>query len=130
MYLLDTSAWIEIFRGTEKGKVVIRLTKNNALFTPNMAIAELSKWCYLNSQNVKKIIEQVEQKSDGILASSRVSEINSGKLWFETNKNKKTKRNVGLVDCIIASIAQENNLTVITKDNDFNNFERIQKIII
>ncbi|MBI4044837.1 MAG: PIN domain-containing protein [Candidatus Diapherotrites archaeon] len=130
MYLVDTSVWIEIFQETPKGKQVVIKLFNVSLFTASASIAEISKWCHLNKIDVAQKISRIEISSE-IVHTTRFSEELAGELWVQVNKStgKKVKQ-VGLIDCIIAAIAEENGLTVLTKDKHFEKFDKIKKELI
>ncbi len=130
MYLIDTSIWIEIFQDTEKGRRATRILKGLNFFTASISIAEISKWSYLNSIEILEIIIRIENTS-GILQTTRISEQKAGQLWVEANKKPgKKEKQVGLIDCIIAAIAEENDLTVLTTDRHFSKFGKIKKEIL
>lgn len=130
MYLLDTSAWIEMIVGTDSGKKIKETIRGIQIFTPSVTIAEVSKWCYKQGSNSKKTIEDIEKSSIQILYTTRSSEQRAGQLCVEVNKKNLKEKQVGLIDCIIAAIAEENDLTVLTKDKHFLLFEKTKKEII
>lgn len=131
MYLIDTSIWVEISQGTEKAKKCVQLISKHECYTTGIVIAEMSKWCYANSVDAKEKISWIDALCNGILEPNRISQLRTGFLWKEANKQAgKKKRNIGLVDCLIAATAEENDLTVLTKDKHFKTFEGIKKEII
>ncbi len=128
MYLVDTSAWIEILRGTQKGRKCAELIYKHNSFTIGIVIAEISKWCWVNKLDVNAKVSQVEALCGGIIEADRVSHLRAGFLWAEANRGLgKKDRPAGLIDCLIAAIAEENDLTVITKDRHFTRFTKIRK---
>lgn len=131
MYLLDSSAWIEILQGTKLGKKAAELAEQNRFFTASISMAEISKWCHLNGVDALEKLSKIEQASLEILQTTRISELRAGSLWLEVNRSlpKKTQK-VGLIDCILAAIAEENDLTILTKDKHFLLFESIQREIL
>lgn len=130
MYIVDTSAWIEIFLGTQLGEIAKEKAKESSFFTASITIAEISKWCYLSNLDFAEIIPRVEKISI-ILNTTRTSEERAGQLWVQVNKKTpKKEKQVGLIDCIIAAIADENDLTVLTKDRHFLKFDGIKKELI
>ena len=131
LFLVDTSVWIEILKGTTQGKTAINKITNTPIFTASISMAELSKWSYLNSKNSKEILSQIENASAGIISTTRTTELRAGNLWVTVNKHRQKKlRTIGLVDCIIAATAEENCLKILTKDKDFLAFEQIENEII
>lgn len=131
MYLIDTSVWIEILKKTDKGEAIEKKLSEVPYFTPAVCLAELSKWAYLNNLDSKDLIQTAEVASGDILATTRSSEERAGNFWVKINKETVQKgKTVGLIDCIIAAIAEENDLTVLTKDKHFGLFEQIKKELL
>ena len=52
MYLLDTSAWIELFQGTKKGERVKNLMKEERPCMSMVSIAEIAAW--VKRENVER----------------------------------------------------------------------------
>ena len=131
MYLVDTSVWIDIFRETESGKNAMKKIAGKDRYACAVTIVEMSKWCHSNNFAAAQILPRVETSCSGILNSSRAGEFTAGKMWFKANKGiKRSGRQVGLIDCIIAATAEENGLTVLTQDKHFQRFTNIKKEII
>lgn len=119
---MDTSAWIEFFDGNEKGRRVKELILNRETFTASITIAELSYWYVKNNRNFEEPLEIISNTSQ-ILQSNRLTEKIAGQLKFELNKTRKKREGtIGLVDCLIMSIAEENDLAIITTDKHFLNY--------
>jgi len=127
MFLVDTSAWIEFFRGTEKGKVVRTEITANRCFVTSESMAEIAKWCFQNSQDTEEKFAEVKGMTESVLYMGRRTEKRAGELCVKVNAGR--KRKVGLVDCMIAAINEENGLTVLTLDSDFSEIGVKAKII-
>lgn len=123
--LLDTSAWIEYFKDTEKGKIVaLILEKEQAFFTSLITISEVSVWCNKNKEDTAKFLQKLKNLSN-LLELSETILLESGRIYSEQrNVNGK----IGLIDCIIYTTAQIHGLVLLTKDNDFKGLQNIRTI--
>src|SRR3989344_1134400 len=102
MYLVDTSAWIEIFLGTEKGREFEEiLSSENNCFSTKIVLSEISKWCSVNNLDREEKIAQVEMACEWI-EPEKEAYVNAGNLWLQANKIIGKGKSVGLIDCIIA----------------------------
>jgi predicted nucleic acid-binding protein len=125
MILLDTSAWVEYFKSTEKGTKVKELFyQNMGVYTCPLTLAEISVWCHKNKENPEAFIQKIkllsamlELTADILLASGRTYSV-------EREKNGK----IGLIDCIIYNSARFHGLKLWTKDKDFENLVDVELI--
>ena len=127
MYLVDTSVWVEILSGSALGKTAKGALEKNECFAIDISFAELGKWCISNGFDHQVIEELIEKSCNGILSTSKKGLLRAGILWHTANKSIGRGRQAGLVDCIIAALAEENGLTVFTKDRHFARFPQIKK---
>ncbi len=125
MYLIGTSIWVEIFLGSPLGKKAKSIMEKNECFAPDITLAEVSKWCILNNFEPGQIEGLMELSCHGIISTSKKGFLRAGALWNSVNTSRKKGRLVGLIDCIIAATAEENNLVVFTKDRHFMHFDKI-----
>ena len=126
MMLLDTSAWIELFQGTEKTLVVKNILEKEENFTSTITFAEVVNWCLKNSKE-DKITEYIEGIKNGstILDLKEAIIISAGKLNYE---RKKIVKNWGMVDSLILSTALFYNLKILTKDHHFRDLENAEML--
>ena len=123
MLLIDSSVWIEVLRGSEKGKKAREMIKAQPSFTAGISLAEISYWCYKNNEIPEEALTLVMTGSEGILQTTRKVEKRAGQLRFELNQNLlRREREVGLVDCLIMAIAEESGLGIVTTDKHFLKF--------
>ena len=120
-HMLDSSAWIEYFAGTETGKKVEYVIENEEILTCMLSIAEISdKFC--------KEDEKFGRFLDFIKSVSAVSNITietcseAGKLKAQRRSIKKEFK---IADAIIYLTARENSCIVVTKDADFEGMENV-----
>ncbi len=122
--LFDTSAWIEFFQGTEKGKGVGNILNTEENFTSIVTFPEIVNWCLKNN-----IQDKIKIYIEGIKNGSTVLELNepiaivAGKLNYE---RKKVVKNWGMIDSIILATAQIYNLKGLTKDSQFKDLSNVE----
>ena len=119
-YILDTYAWVEYFRGSEKGKTVSRIM-GNSLFTPENCIAELRIWCLEERIDFEEILEIIRK-------CSSIEPINLNN-WKEAasirQEQRKTQSNFGLMDAIILAKQKEIKGRIVTGDRHFQNLKDV-----
>lgn len=114
--LIDTSAWVEYFKGTQKGlKVKEHLKTEKEIFTNPLTIAELSQWADKNQLDVKSILTFVYDNSE-ILELSRDLFEWAGKRY---NILRSSKQKISMIDVIIYVSALTYGFSVLTTDTDF-----------
>jgi predicted nucleic acid-binding protein len=118
--LLDTSAWIEYFLATESGNKVKEILKNNS-FTSVLTAGELVNWCFKNNLRYEKYLEEIKLYSKMLELNEKIA-ITAGRLNFE---RKKVIKNWGMADSIILSTSIIYNLTILTKDNHFQDLSNV-----
>lgn len=126
-YVMDTSAWIEFFRGSPEGKKVAEylfpeLTEIALLLTPTLVIAEMQR-VYIRNGEGDKFAEDVEM----IRRFSEIEERIDQKIAIDAGTkhgNAHSKENrISYVDCILWTIAEERNMKVISTDDHFRKCE-------
>ena len=124
--LLDTSAWIEFFQGTERGKKVSEILQHEENFTSIITLAELVNWCFRNNQkyNIKLFIEGIK-KGSTIVDINETIAISAGRLNYE---RKISVGSWGMADSLIFTTAAVYGLTVLTKDNQFRGLPHVEMI--
>ena len=124
-YVFDSHAWIEYFRGSEKGEKVKALFDGIRIHTPSVVLAEVAYW--YSKQNMK-----FEERISFIAANSAITQtkehvaINAGKI--KNFVRKKYKNNFGTIDAIILATARDLKATVVTGDYHFKPFEDVNYI--
>ncbi len=113
--LFDTSAWVEYFSGSEKGKKVSECINSNTCFTSIISIAELSSICVEKKYNPVELLFQVKSFSYLIDIDENILLL-AGKIKQE---KRKTFKNFGLIDAIILSTAKQLGLKILSCDKHF-----------
>ncbi|HEB02856.1 MAG TPA: PIN domain nuclease [Nitrospirae bacterium] len=122
MILVDTSVWIDFLNGVDSPhrKVLHRLIDDDE----DVAITEIILTEILQGINQDKLYETLKDyllefplyKAKGVETF-----VEAARIYRECRKKGKTVRKT--VDCIIAAICMENDLTLLHKDSDFNHIE-------
>ncbi len=114
--LIDTSAWVEYFKGTPKGlKVKEYLRTGKDVFTNPLTIAELSQWADKNHLDEKQILAFVYDNSEILELSTDLLEW-AGKRY---NILRSSKQKISMIDVIIYISALTYGFLVLTTDTDF-----------
>ncbi|MGC1122901.1 MAG: PIN domain-containing protein [Candidatus Methanofastidiosia archaeon] len=126
-YIMDTSAWIEFFRGSPEGKKVAEylfpeLTEIAPSVTPTLVITEMQS-VYIRNGEGDKFSEDVEKIQRLSEIEERINQkiaINAG--MKHGNIHNKENR-ISYVDCILWTLAEERNMKVISTDEHFRKCE-------
>ncbi|MGI0003915.1 MAG: PIN domain-containing protein [Candidatus Nitrosotenuis sp.] len=113
--LFDTSAWIEFFLATEKGRKVKEFLKNNDVFTSVITLGELVNWCLKNDLRYEKFIEEIKLYSKILELDENIATM-AGRLNYE---RKRSIKNWGMADSIVLGTSMIYDLNVLTTDNHF-----------
>lgn len=113
--LVDTSVWIEFFRGGAAGVVdrLDELIKGGVVFTAAIVLAELLQGA--RSDREVGVIEDMRE-SFPVLVEDAATWIRAGKL---SRQMRRTGKRVHLADCLIAILAADNGCRVASLDVHF-----------
>jgi len=115
--LIDTSVWIEYFKGTDSDltQAVEALINSGSVCTAGIILAELLQGA--RSEREMRVIEDIKE-SFTLIASDR-----EGEAWLEAGRLSRELRKAGttvhLADCLIAVLARENRCRIATRDVHF-----------
>lgn len=122
MILVDTSVWIDFFRGDKSAhrETLHRLIEaEEDIAVTEIIVAEILQGIKSDKdfQTTKEyLLEFPVYRPKGI-----ETYLDSARIYRECRKKGKTVRKT--IDCIIAVICLENNLTLLHKDSDFDFIE-------
>ena len=110
--LVDTSIWIDFFRGNQVANPLFDLIENNQIITNDLILAEL----------IPSINRRKEEKLRDILLSVQKIELSIN--WHEiismqTMNLRSGNNNIGIPDLIIAQNALHNELVLFENDKHF-----------
>jgi len=119
-YVVDSYAWIEYLDGTEIGRKVSDLIKeNNEIFTCVLTIAEVASKAARKGKDVKIAYDVLTSNSKIIDADEELS-LRVGLLHFEM---RKTVKDFGLADAYILATAGKLKAKILTGDIHFKNMK-------
>lgn len=120
--LLDTSAWIEFFIKSEKGRIVKKYLETKECYTSIVTIAEISNWAMKESRNGMELIEFVTTSTKILDLNFSISFL-GGELNF---KRKKIGKKWGMLDSFILATSLVYNLKILTKDSHFKDLTNVE----
>ncbi len=129
MPVYDTYAWIEYFRGSEKGVVVKRLLESQEGYTPSIVLAEVARKYRregFNEYDILKRLLFIVSKTEVVTIDIEVS-MKASELYLELLElSKKLRlRTPSLADAIVYSIAMLKRDKLVTGDKLFRNIENV-----
>jgi predicted nucleic acid-binding protein len=121
-YLIDSSAWIEYLKGSEKGEQINEiLEEENEILVLPLNIAEVVSFMKRNKSNS-------ELAYNSIIKNSKISQITpkiakeAGLLHADL---KRQNSGFGLVDAFMITAAQNFLCKLVTTDNHFKGFKEV-----
>ena len=114
--LLDSSAWVEFFQGSEKGKEVKLVLEQEESFTSIVTFSEISQWCLRTDRKDLMICIEAVKRMSQVLVPTELISVSAGKINYE---RKKAGIKWGMLDSIIVATSQVYGLNVLTIDNAF-----------
>src|SRR3989344_6556781 len=119
MYLLDSSAIIEILQGTDKSKEIHKIIYGNTVKTTSFSLHEIA------AGEDETTIDTILNFFNNI--DVLPFDINSAIISFSIEKKlRKEGKLINKIDMLIAGICQQHNLTIITLDKDFDKIKSIK----
>ncbi len=118
MIIFDTYAWIEYFKGSQKGRTVEKYL-NGEVATPSIVLVELSCKSAREKWDFEKYLEFIKSKS-AIIGMNEETIIKCGKIYAE---EKKKKPGFSIADAIILATAIKSNAKVLTGDEHFRDLK-------
>ena len=121
-YLLDTNIVIAIF--AQDASVTFQLATATEVLIPSIVIGEL----FYGAYNSKRIAENVQRINDFIEANTIIScDSETAKCYGQIKNTLKTKgRPIPENDIWIAAIAQQHQLTLVSRDGHLNEVDSIE----
>lgn len=119
--VIDTSAWMEYFLDTSKGRLVAEYLEKHTIITPSIVLLELSYKSEEEGWDYRKVFDFIKIKSR-ILGFSEQFIFSFGKTYLEARKKQK---DFGLADSIILTTAIQEKALLLTKDTHFRNFSDV-----
>lgn len=113
--VFDTHAWIEVFKGTPKGRQCVELMSKHPVATALASLSEIQSWAKRHGKDPQPFIERVEKYS-AILPFTKTVALLAGDVHVQF---KEKVRGAGMVDAMIYANARAYGLTVVSGDTHF-----------
>jgi predicted nucleic acid-binding protein len=127
MILVDTSVWIDYFNGreTDQTKILDELNEDDVCIT-DIIFTEVLQGIREEKEylKIKTILESFHCKS----SKSILTYLEAAKIFRKCRSQGLTIRST--IDCIISSIALENNISLLTSDKDFKEIAKCTNLIV
>src|SRR3989338_1266449 len=122
-YVIDTSAWVEYFQGSDKGRVVKEIVENkkNKIHTNLVNYAELISFFHRNNKDFERVKQLVYGLTAFFYFYYDFAE-EAGEIHAEL---KRTKRNISLADAFVIATAKKLKAKIVTADYDFDNLDNV-----
>ncbi len=119
--LIDSSAWIEYFKGTSYGKKAGEYIEGNEeIIISSINVAEVYKFLLKNNPQESENLIAFVLKTSFIIPISTEIALKAAKIKHE--------KNLGMADAIVLATAQLHNAKIITGDRDFEDFDNVEII--
>jgi predicted nucleic acid-binding protein len=123
-YVIDASAWMEYFLGTENGIKIKPIIEREEIATSIIAIAELADRIARDDQRFNVRLQFIQRRA-AIIGLSVELCLKAAQLK-KVNRRKKEK--FGLADGVHLATAQQEGAVLVTSDNDFSGIENVMLI--
>ena len=124
-YILDSHAWIEYFKGSDKGEKVKDIIENGGAYTSTVVLTEVSYWYSKQGVKFQDRINFITTNSVVAHANEQIA-VNAGKI--KDFVRKKYKNNFGTIDALILATARSIKAEVITGDYHFKPLKNVHYI--
>lgn len=124
-YCIDSSAWLEYFKGTIKGaQVKAIIEKENEIMTSILAVAEIADKYEKESMSHKQVLSYVKGRA-ALLPITIAIAVHAAQIKKHMRKQN-TK--FGLADALHLATAAEEDAILVTTDHDFQGVENVMVI--
>jgi len=121
--LVDSSAWLEYFFGSEMGKNIKSLIEGNE----EIVISKINIFEIYHKILKERSKEESEKFTSYIILKAMIDELDIDTLKLAAEEKKKL--GLGMADAIILATSIKYNATIYTKDKDFEVAKDFTKII-
>lgn len=124
MILVDTSVWVDFFNGHEaRDKVQIlvdSLKQGKDIFITDIILTEILQG--ITEDSKYSVVKNSLLTLNFVHAKNYETYVHASDIYRKCRKSGITVRKT--IDCLIAAITIENNLTLLCEDNDFINITK------
>ncbi len=129
MVVYDTYAWVEYFRGTEKGAMVRKLLETEEGLTPAIVLAELARKYVregFSEREVRRRLEFVEAKTARVDVDADLA-LTAAELYLRLLEvaRERSLRSPSLADAIVYACALVRGDMLVTGDRLFRDLDSV-----
>ncbi len=119
--VIDTSALIEYFLSSRKGEIVKEAIEDSSdsVIIPPIVLSEFASKLLRKGLNPNSFIAALQEFTIFVNLDPDTA-IKAGKLHAEL---RKIEKNIGMADCLIMQIAEENDAEIISLDSHFKHYK-------
>ncbi|MGI0141986.1 MAG: PIN domain-containing protein [Candidatus Micrarchaeales archaeon] len=114
--ILDASAWIELFNGSDKGREIDAAVESGNCNTSILTLAEVTNWAIREGREYTLLIDRIERLSCVLYIDRKIAVL-AGEIDFQ---RKKIVKKWGIADSFVLATAISYGLQIITTDSGFN----------
>lgn len=118
---IDSSAWIELYEGSEAGRAVKAALMQNACYTSMVTVAEVTSAAMRKSKDSMALVEVIGGSSSLLGIDPAIASL-AGRLNFE---RKRSNRKWGMTDSFILEAGMIYGLKILTEDRDFGDLPNV-----
>ncbi len=122
--LLDSWAWVEMFKDTLKGRKVRKTIGESTIFLSVLNIAEVADWCVREGKNPKAYVTAMKENTNLLIIDEEIAETAGNAI----SSLRKQSPGIGLIDVLIYSLAQSAQMPLVTGDPHFRNLTGVEFI--
>ncbi len=125
MFLIDTSVWVNVFRdrtGTVR-QTLETLVKDESIFLSRFTQMELLQGC--RDEREWTLLQTYLQEQDYIEQTANTW-VCAARIYYDLQRQGLTVRSS--IDCCIAQLAIESQLTLIHNDRDFDAIKKVRSV--
>ena len=124
-FVLDSHAWIEYFKGSEKGEKIRAIVEGGNSYTPILVLTEITYWYAKQNAEHKDRIDFITTNSTIVKETVDIA-VKAG--MIKKLVRKKYKNNFGTIDAIILATARSLKAITITGDYHFKPLKNVEYI--
>lgn len=129
--VVDSYAWIELFAGTEVGRVVKEwIERSREAYTPSIVLAEVARKYVREGASWSVVVERIEaiEELTTVIYIDRRVALESAKAYMELvnhAKNLGLRSRPSLADAIVLAVARILRAKILTGDEHFRGLDNV-----
>jgi predicted nucleic acid-binding protein len=119
MFLIDTYAWVEVFKGTDTGKKVLEIIEKEEYVYLTSNLAEIIDYCIKNKLDAEPVADSLIWKTVDVTPPIAVL---AGKIHQEY---KRKRRGWGMTDSLLLAASEIHRAKIVTGDEHFKGLSNV-----